>query len=97
MDETYNLTAIILNRHNWRERDSIITVYSKGKGKQIFIVRGTKKITSKLAGHIEPISLIEFMAIRGRKQEYIGGVVVKKNYKNIKFDLEKINIAGKAL
>ena len=97
MDETYNLTAIILNRQDWRERDSRITVYSKEKGKQVFVVRGTKKITSKLVGHIEPISLVELMAIRGRKQEYVGGVAVKKNYKNIKADLEKINIAGKGI
>ena len=97
MDETYTTKAIILKRFSFRENDSKAIVYSRDKGKLELVARGTKKINSKLAGHLEPISLSDIMVVRGRQYNYIGSAVSNNCYKIIKGDLDKLQIAGKAI
>lgn len=97
MDETYNTKAIILNRQNFRESDSKITLYSRDNGKLELVARGTKKISSKLAGHIEPITLSKLMIVRGKQFDYIGGAANDNSFQNIKNDLEKIKAASKGI
>ena len=97
MNETYLTKAIILNRKPFRECDSMATVYSFDKGKLELAVRGARKISSKLAGHIEPLNLSEIMVVRGRNFDYVGGAVSRNCYANLKSNLEKSLIAGQAV
>jgi len=97
MEETYTTKAIILNRQPFREVDSRAVIYSWDKGKLELIARGTKRIFSKLAGHLEPISLSQIMVVRGKQFDYIGSAVNENCYFNIKNDLEKLQSAGQAI
>mgnify|MGYP001579680101 CR=1 FL=1 len=97
MEETYNLKALILNRRSFSEDDGRVAVYSLERGKLELVVRGLKKIKSKLAGHLEPITLSNIMAVRGRQYDYAGAAASEQCYVNIKNDLEKIAAAGQAL
>ena len=97
MNETYTTKAIILNRRPFRECDSMATVYSFDKGKLELAVRGARKISSKLAGHIEPLNLSEIMVVRGRQFDYIGGAVSRNCFIDLKSNLEKSLIAGQAV
>jgi len=97
MEATYQTKAIILNRQPFREDDSKMTVYSFDKGKLELVARGTKKIKSKLAGHLEPINLSDLMVVRGKRLDYAGSAVSENCYANIKSDLEKLVFAGKAI
>ncbi len=97
MEETYNLTAIILNRRAQGEGDGRVTVYSLERGKLELTVRGMKKIKSKLAGHLEPLTLGEIMAIRGRQYDYVGAAVSENCYADIKNNLDKLTVAGEAV
>jgi DNA repair protein RecO (recombination protein O) len=60
------------------------------------VARGTKKIKSKLAGHLEPASLINLMVVRGKQYDYAGFADGQNLYANIKNDYEKILICGQA-
>jgi DNA repair protein RecO (recombination protein O) len=86
----------VLNRQSFRESDSKVTVYTLANGKIDLIARGTKKIKSKLAGHIEPITLAAVMIIRGRQFDYLGSSVSENSLANIKANLDKSLIAGQA-
>jgi len=97
MEETFNIKALILNRKPFSEDGSKVTVYSENLGKLELMARGAKKIKSKLAGHLEPISLAEIMAVRGRQYNYIGAAVSKNCYVNIKNNFNKIKAAGQAI
>jgi len=97
MEETYNLTAIILNRRNFLEDDGRVVVYSRERGKLELVVRGMKKIKSKLAGHLEPMTLSNIMAVRGRQYDYVGSAMSQNCYFNIKNDLDKLIAAGQAI
>ena len=94
MEETFQIKAINLKRNPFREYDSKIVVYSQEKGKLELIARGTKKISSKLSGHIEPINESDIMVVRGKQFDYAGSAVCRNSYINIKTDFEKIQTTG---
>lgn len=97
MDETKHSSAIILNRSPYRESDSLITVYTKYFGKLTLVARGTKKLQSKLAGHLEPISLADILIIKGRGFDYIGSALTQNAFLNLKDDLNKLYYVGRAI
>ncbi len=97
MDETKHSPAIILNRSDYRESDSLNTVYTRDYGKMILVARGAKKNKSKLAGHLEPISLADILIIKGRGFDYVGSALTRDAYLNIKDNLNKIYYAGRAI
>ncbi len=96
-DETKNTPALILNRQDYKEYDSLVTVYTPGFGKLTLLARGTKKTGSKLAGHIEPLTLADLMIISGKGFDYIGGVITRDAYLGIREDLNKLYYAGSAV
>lgn len=97
MEDTYNIKAIVLNRQSYLENDGRVMVYSRETGKLELTVRGAKKIKSKLAGHLEPMNLVDIMAVRGQRRDYVGAAVSDCCYGNIKNDLAKLAAAGRAM
>lgn len=97
MDETFCTRAVILNRKSFRESDSRIIVYSFDYGKLDLVVRGTKRVSSKLVSQIEPITLSEIMIVRGKHYNYAGAVRNEDCFFNIKNNLEKLRAAGEAI
>lgn len=97
MRETANTKAIILNRRPFREHDTQVILYSENYGKLELIARGTKKLKSKLSGHLEPITLSEIMIVPGKQFDYIGTAEMTDSFFNIKSDLDKLLLAGKVI
>jgi len=97
MEETKKTLAFIINRQDHREKDSLVTVYSVDLGKKFLVARGTKNLKSKLAGHLEPMSLSEMMIIKGKGRDYVGSVIARDCFLNIRDDLNRLYYAGKAL
>lgn len=97
MDETYNVKAIVLNRKSQAEHDSRVSIYSRELGKLELTARGTKKIKSKSAGHLEPLNLVDIMVIRGQKHDYVGTAMSEKCFSNIKNNLAKLAAAGQVV
>jgi DNA repair protein RecO (recombination protein O) len=97
MDETYQTKAIILNRQPFREYDTRVSVFCLDRGRLELVARGTKKMESKLAGHLEPICLSNIMIVRGRQYDYVGSSINENSFINIKNDLDKLFLAGKAI
>lgn len=97
MEETFVTKALILKRQPWRECDSRVIIFSLDRGRLEFIARGAQKLESKLAGHLEPITLATIMAIKGKGFDYIGSAATLDAFLIIKSDLNKIYYAGRAL
>lgn len=85
----YNLQAFILKRQDYREHDLLITAYSIEKGKVHLHARGAKKIKSKLAGHLEPVSLSNLNVITGRHFGQLIGAEAVRYYPAVKNDYQK--------
>ena len=97
MAESYASEALIIRRNDWRENDSRVVLYTKKFGKLSLVARGAKKMRSKIAGHIEPISLVDIMILKGKAYDYLGSAICRCAHLNIKNDLNAIYFVGTAL
>jgi DNA repair protein RecO (recombination protein O) len=97
MAESQNSEALIIKRNDWREGDSRVVLYTKNFGKLSLVARGAKKFKSKIAGHIEPINLVDMMILKGKAFDYLGSAITKNSFLNIKGDLNALYFVGSAL
>ncbi|MDO8574288.1 MAG: recombination protein O N-terminal domain-containing protein, partial [bacterium] len=63
MNEYYFNEAIVLDREPSGETDNRFSIYAKGFGKIVARGKSTRKITSKLSGHLEPGNLVKVRLI----------------------------------
>ena len=97
MAETQRSRALILKRYPWRDYDSRVVLYTEDYGKKILSARGTKKISSKLAAHLEPITLVDLMILNGRQNSYIGSALMSEGFLDLKSNLNALYYAGAAI
>ncbi len=84
------MLAIVLSRHDFREYDQVISLYTQTHGKKEALARGVKKITSKNSGSLEPFSLVEVEIIPGKEIDHIGSVKIVDLFKYIRDDFTKL-------
>src|SRR5574340_966097 len=65
--------AIVLKHGPWREADRPVIMYAGDHGKITAVAKSARKISSKLAGSLEPVSLIMVTLVHGRRQDTIAG------------------------
>lgn len=97
MEISNNTRAIVFSSQAYRENDLLVFVFSLDFGLLRLIARGAKKINSKMAGHLEPMSLVKLMIVKGRGLDYVGGVLTENALQKTKEDLNKIFFSGKIM
>ena len=93
----YRSQAIILKKTDWGEAGQLFTFYTAGFGKVTAAGRGTKKVTSKLNGHLQFFSVIDTLFASGKRVEQLTGALMIKNFPTIKQDLKKTVVASYGL
>lgn len=63
-----------------READRRYVVYTQDYGKIDFLARGTRKVTSKLAGNLQPFRLLTLQVAQGKRQMHVIGVSCEMAY-----------------
>ena len=87
----YSSDAFILFKSTTREEDSIYHAFTKEFGHINFYTKGSRHILSKLAGHLEPPSLVSINFIQGRSPRLV--TALEKNpYLVVKQSLPALNI-----
>lgn len=97
MPETYSTPAISLRCRPWREHDLLAEVYTLERGKISLMLRGGRRFTSKLAAHLEPLTLLELMVVSGKGMPSAASASSRNCYPLLKSDFEKISAAGWAI
>ena len=59
----YNLSAFVLGRAQHKEHDTEVHLYTKELGRVRALAKGLRKITSKLSGHLQPLSFVKVRLI----------------------------------
>jgi len=90
---TANTDLIILGHKNIGEADKIIFAYTKEFGKKNFIVKGSRKITSKFTGHLETFNICSAQIYFGPNINLITEINTIKNNKQIHLSIPKLNAA----
>lgn len=90
-DRLYTTEAIILRRSDVGEADRLLTIYTPGQGKLTVSARGVRKITSKLAGHLELFLHTRLQLARGRTFDVVTESRVVQSMRRLRDDLDRIS------
>jgi len=88
----YRTQAFILKKTDLREADQVFTVFTEHFGKIKVLGRAIRKIKSKLRAGAELFYLSEVEFIQGKNNKTLTDAIAIEKFKNIKQDLEKLEI-----
>lgn len=91
---TYMTEAIVLKHGPWREADRSVVMYTRDHGKITAVARSARKISSKLAGSVEPVSLIMVTLVHGRRQETVAGAETLYTFTSLRRSLPAMAHVG---
>jgi len=83
----YKTEAIVLKHANLGEADRILTLYTPNLGKLKAVVKGARRATSKLGGHVEPLTHCSLVLARGRNLDTITQSQTIESFLPIRNDL----------
>ncbi len=88
----YRTQAFILKKTDLREADQVFTVFTKDFGKLKILGKAIRKIKSKLRAGVELFYLSEIEFIQGKNHKTLTDATAIEKFKNVKQDLEKLEI-----
>jgi DNA repair protein RecO (recombination protein O) len=92
-DRLYRTEAVILRRTDYSEADRILTLFTPHYGKLRVIAKGVRKMTSKLAGHLELFMRVQLMLATGRTFDVVTQAQIVDPYKQVHEDLPRVSYA----
>ena len=87
---TYRCEAITLSYTPLGEADLLVTMYTREQGKIRAVGKGARRSTSKLVGHLEPLTVVRMSMVHGRTMDIISQAVVVESFARLKQDLMAI-------
>ena len=89
----YNTEGIILRATVLGEADRLLTLLTPGLGKLKATARGVRKPTSKLGGHLDPLTRSSLTLAKGQSLDTITGADSIETFHSIKGNLDKLSRA----
>jgi DNA repair protein RecO (recombination protein O) len=80
----------VLRRFNLGEADRVITFVTPDRGKVKAVARGVRRITSKMAGHLELFGDVDLMLVPGRQFDVITSARLRRHPDAIATDYDKL-------
>ena len=89
----YNTEAIVLRTSPLGEADRLLTLLTPGLGKLRASARGVRKPTSKLGGHLDPLTRSSLTLARGQSLDTITGADTRETFPLVKGNLDNLSRA----
>ena len=86
----YQSEALVLRKLSLGEADLLVTLYSKAQGKLRAVGKGARRNSSKLVGHLEPLTQVHLSLARGKNLDVITQAQVLTNFPPLKEHLDAI-------
>src|SRR3989338_5467370 len=83
------MLGIVLTRHDLREADQQISLYTDESGKIEVLAKSVKKITSRNSSHLEPYTLLHIDTTWGKEKDILTSVQSIESFAEIRRDLFK--------
>ncbi len=87
---TYKTKAIVLKSKAWPRNARLYTLYSEKFGKIKGVAAGVQKIKSKVAGHLQPFTIVEVMMAKGRSIDRLAQSRFMKGYTSFGNDFDSL-------
>ena len=85
----YSATGIVLRRIPLGEKDKIITLFTRERGKVRAVAKGARKTTSKLSGGSEPLMLVKGLFSEGKSLDVMSQVEVRESFLILRSDYDR--------
>jgi len=86
----YKTEGIVLKQFSIGEADQIVTLLTNNYGKLRPIAKGVRRVKSRLAGHLEPLTLCRLMLARGRNMDVVSDAEGMASFPNLRTNLESL-------
>ncbi len=87
----YKTQAIVLRQRKLGEADKIITLYCAHIGKVDAVAKGIRRTKSRLAGHLEPLTLGSYLLAEGRNLDVITQAETVDAFPSVRTDLDRLS------
>jgi len=87
----YKAQAIVLRQRKLGEADKIVTLFCAHKGKLDAVAKGVRRTKSRLAGHLEPLTLGAYLIAEGRDLDIVTQAETVEAYAALRDDLERLS------
>ena len=81
--------GIVIKKTDSGEHNQLVTLYTREFGKATAIAKSLKKNTSKQAGHLDVLNLVNFIFVSGKNYPIITSAQSLKTFAGIRSDLTK--------
>jgi DNA repair protein RecO (recombination protein O) len=89
----YKTPAIVLRQRKLGDADKIVTLYSANLGKLDAVAKGVRRVTSRLAGQVEPLNHGSFLLAQGRNLDIITQAQTIETFQALREDLNRLSRA----
>ena len=87
----YKTQAIVLRQRKLGEADKIVTLYTSHGGRVDAVAKGVRRTKSRLAGHLEPLTLGSYLVAEGRDLDIVTQAETVDAFPGLREDLERLS------
>jgi DNA repair protein RecO (recombination protein O) len=87
----YKTQAIVLRQRKLGEADKIVTLYCSHYGKVDAVAKGVRRTKSRLAGHLEPLTLGSYLIAEGRDLDIVTQAETVDAFGTLREDLQRLS------
>lgn len=87
----YKTQAIVLRQRKLGEADKIVTLYCANLGKVDAVAKGVRRTKSRLAGHLEPLTLGLYLVAEGRDLDIVTQAETIDAFAPLRSELERLS------
>lgn len=89
-ERLYKTQAVVLRRFDFGESGKQLLVYTPRFGKRSLVAKGIKRPTSKMAGHLEPLTLTQVVAAQGRNLDVVTQADTIESFAAVRTDSSRV-------
>jgi len=89
----YKTEAIILRQRRLGEADRILVAYTPSYGKMDVKAKGVRKTTSRMSGHLQPLTRCMLQLARGHVSDVVAGCETLESFQPLREDLDRLSRA----
>ena len=89
----YKTEAIVLRQRRFGEADRFLTIYTPVHGKMDVKARGVRKTTSRMSGHLQPLTRCMLSLAQGHVSDVVTGCETLESFQPLREDLERLSRA----
>jgi DNA repair protein RecO (recombination protein O) len=87
----YKTEAVILRQRKLGEADRFLTIYTPALGKLDVKAKGVRKTTSRLSGHLQPLTRCMMQMAQGHGNDVVTGVETLESFRRLHEDLDALS------